>query len=95
LAEVDPIIGLDRTPVIFTDGFLGASLTTGVVKLNFFSVGFDPVEQKNFRRGAVVLAIPLPGLLQTRDALDKIIAEFQAKGAFQMVPEDSKGNKND
>jgi hypothetical protein len=38
----EPLLGLEEAPSLAVDGFQGAVITNGVVKINFFTVRNDP-----------------------------------------------------
>jgi hypothetical protein len=45
------IDGLDRVPEIFVEGYRGAAMRAGIIKLNFFSNQFDPGRNVEACRG--------------------------------------------
>jgi len=72
----EPLLGLEEAPSLAVDGFQGAVITNGVVKINFFTVRNDPV-QGRFRKAECVMSISLASLAATRDAFDTLLNQFE------------------
>ena len=66
-------------PEFFVEGYGGATLREGVVKLAFLSVGHDPASHRSWQETRVRLAIPLADLRdlvrELTDLLDDLKAE--------------------
>lgn len=73
----EPLLGLEAAPSLAVDGFQGAVITNGVVKINFFTVRNDPVHGRRFRKAECVMSISLQSLAATRDALDVLLNQFE------------------
>lgn len=82
----EPLLGLEDAPSLAVDGFQGAVITNGVVKINFFTVRNDPIQGRRFRKAECVMSISLASLAATRDAFDALINQFEraAHGAPQV-----------
>lgn len=74
------LIGLDTSQEVFIDGFHGAIVTNGVIKLNCVSAVFDPVSNQS--RNVVVLRLVMSaiGFMQSNEFFDLTAKKLLSEG---------------
>jgi hypothetical protein len=72
------LVGLNDVPTLYVDGFYGASYTGETIKLNFISIRNDPIVNQRYNKAEFVMAVSFQSLVSTRDAINKVLAEFEA-----------------
>ena len=71
-----------EAPEILIDGYQGAIVTNGTVKLNCFSVAIDPTVGEPTHICTARLAMSVSTLVQVRDALTNLISDLQRDGVI-------------
>jgi len=69
-------------PEIFAEGFRGALVRAGVVKLVLVSNDIAASPEAPELRQVATLTMPVADFLEVVKALNSLVAEFQEKGAF-------------
>jgi hypothetical protein len=85
-----PIQDLDDAPEVYVDGYHGVAFKGGVVKLNFFSDVFDPVQEQTRRLAVLRMTAPVLTIVQMHKALGDLIETLAKQGIVVRV-EDDKG----
>ena len=82
LPEQPKLTRLAEAPEVFIDGYQGAIVANGTVKLNCFSVASDPVAGEAAHICVLRLAMSVPTLVQVRDAMSELIGNLQKDGVI-------------
>src|SRR5262245_42897307 len=85
-----PIEDLDDAPEIYVDGYHGATFKNGVIKLNFFSDLFDPVQDETRRLAVLRLTTSIVTIAQLHKALGDLIESLADKGIVIRVEDDKR-----
>jgi hypothetical protein len=82
------IQGLDKAPEILVEGYRGATLRAGLVKLNFFTNVFHPGDRRLTKKAALTMAMPhadfeevVVALVSLRDELRAAHQKIEGAGA--------------
>lgn len=75
------LLGLLAAPEVFVEGYRGAMMRAGVLKLNFFANRFDPSAERVEKHAAVTLSIPLEDFAGIVAGLAALLHDMQEKGA--------------
>jgi hypothetical protein len=73
-----------EAPELYIDGYQGAIVQNGVVKLNCYSSTLDPATGEPVNICVARLAMSLPGLLGVHAALGQLIEMMQADGVIAL-----------
>lgn len=76
------LLGLERVPEIFVEGYRGAMTRAGMIKLNFFTTRLDPVTGAIEKHAAMTLAMPTPDFAEVATALHALLQDLQARGVI-------------
>jgi hypothetical protein len=74
------LLGLSAAPEVFVEGYRGAMMRAGVLKLNFFTNRFDPFTGRVEKHAAVTLSIPLADFEGIATGMTALLREMQEKG---------------
>jgi hypothetical protein len=78
-----PMEGISEAPEIYVDGYQGALLLHGVVKLNLFSEFGDGVTPDVRRRGVARMTVSLANLAAIHTSLGELLKSLAEQGALQ------------
>lgn len=81
VAGEGPVEGLASAPEFFVEGYRGVMLREGVVKLNFFSLRFDPAAEAVRPRAALTLSMPERDFHDVVQALSALSEDMKARVA--------------
>jgi hypothetical protein len=83
IADVDDskVLGLEAAPEFLVEGYRGAAMRAGIVKLNFFTNVFNASDRSIRKRAALTMAVPYPDFEQIVSALVSLREELQAAQA--------------
>ncbi len=73
------IVGLAQAPEFFVEGYRGAILRGGVVKLNLFANRLEPTDGSIVKHAVCVLTIPLADLRDVLPALNQFIEQVDTQ----------------
>jgi hypothetical protein len=74
------LLGLANAPSLLVDGYRGALLSGGVVRLNFFANRVDPTSGATVKAAAVTLSMPALDFLEVVDGLTAFREQLVAAG---------------
>jgi hypothetical protein len=74
------LVGLEAAPALLVDGYRGALLSGGVVRLNFFSNRVDPRSGDTVKVAALTLTVPALDFLEVVDGLMAFREQLVAAG---------------
>jgi hypothetical protein len=74
------LLSVIEAPEVYIDGYQGAMLANGVVKMNCFTVGIDPTTSRPFQKVAVRLTIPLQSFVDIHAAMGELIKNIRENG---------------
>ncbi len=80
-----PLIGAQEAPDVYIEGYQGATVYNGVMKVNAYVVIFDPESKKHFRRVVARLTMPLQTLVQVHDAFGRFLNDLENQGLIKRV----------
>ena len=76
------LLGLSAAPEVFVEGYRGAMMRAGVLKLNFFANRFNPATEHVEKHAAVTLSIPLADFAEIAAAMGALAREMREKGTL-------------
>jgi hypothetical protein len=76
------LLGLSAAPEMFVEGYRGAMTRQGLVKLNFFSLRFDPGTERIEKHAVVTLTIPASDFSEMVRALNALRDSMEEAGAL-------------
>lgn len=74
------LLGLSAAPEVFVEGYRGAMMRAGVLKLNFFTNRFNPATEHVEKHAALILSMPLMDFVEIASALGALARDMQEKG---------------
>ncbi|MGA8611103.1 MAG: hypothetical protein WB760_05210 [Xanthobacteraceae bacterium] len=81
-----PLRGSTDAPEIFVDGYQGASVVNGVVKIHFHTTKFDPLTEGMVRQVVFTMVVPAVALAQISGSLNDLIESLKRDGLLIEAP---------
>lgn len=89
-----PFVGLETAPEVHVDGYHGSSLVAGAVKINFYTTLFDPVDNKQIKKAAMVLNCSPVVIWQIKEALTVLCDHLIKDGVLSPPPTAAMGKQD-
>jgi hypothetical protein len=80
-----PLVGVREAPDVYLDGYQGAVIHNGVMKVNAYVLAFDPESKRHFKRVVARLKMPLQTVAQVHDALGRFLNDLESQGLIKRV----------